>query len=541
MKKISNKIIALSFIVLFLFVGCTKDFENINTDPNSPTKIPPQYLLTSAEKVLMAFLWDEWWNGRFGCLYAQYFSQTSYTDESRYSPRDGVLNNYWVYFYAGRDAGLTGALNGGGMEDLQRIIKLNTDEDTKGEASASGNNNNQIAIAHILKVWMFQILTDSWGDIPYKEALLGKEYEQPAYTPQEDIYTGMFEELDNALSIMDLEATNMIQGDMIYGGDMMKWKKFANSLKMRLAMRIVNADEATAKAKILEAYEGAFESNADNAQFPFMDGVPNNNPLNENQKTRQDFGVAKTLLDHMINLEDPRTGFYANKSVASDEFVGFPYGMTNSEATPLSNDDFSMPGNIVYAPTAPGFYMNYDEVLFILAEAAHRWPGDFSTTAQQYYEDAIHASMEMWNMLRDNTPTSWYRIDNAATLERTLPDPITEQMITEYLEGDGVAWNADEALMLIGTQKYIALYPQGLQGWFEWRRLGHPKLLEPGETVTGPGYEYTFSPLQGSAIPRRMYYPSNEQSLNEASYQAAVASQGADVFSTHVWWDVPQN
>lgn len=540
MKNISNQIIALSFIVLFLFVGCTKNFENINTDPYSPAKIPPQYLLTSAEKVLMAFLWDEWWNGRFGNLYAQYFSQTSYTDESRYSPRDGVLNNYWVYFYAGRDAAVDGTLNGGGMEDLQRIIELNTDPETAGEASASGNNNNQIAIAHILKVWMFQILTDTWGDIPYTEALLGKEYEQPAYSLQENIYDGLFEELNNAISIMDMQSTNAIQGDMIYGGDMMKWKKFANSLKMRLGMRLSNVDAAKAQAKIAEAFPGAFTSNADNAHFPFLSGVPNNNPLNENQKTRQDFGVAKTLMDHMLTLEDPRVGFYANKSVANQDFVGFPYGMSNDEATPLSNDDFSMPGNIVYAPTAPGFYMNYDEVLFIMAEAAYRY-GIGDKTAQEYYEDAIAASMEMWNMLRDNTPTSWYRIDDASTLERTLPDPITEQMISEYLLGEGVAWDDAKALELIGTQKYIALFPQGLQGWFEWRRLDHPKLLEPGETVSGPGYEYTFSPLQGSAIPRRMYYPSNEQSRNQASYEAAVASQGPDVFSTNVWWDVPQN
>ncbi|MDZ7742019.1 MAG: SusD/RagB family nutrient-binding outer membrane lipoprotein [Bacteroidota bacterium] len=147
---------------------------------------------------MVGFLWDERWAGRFGNLYSQYWTQTSYTDESRYKYRDGVNNNYWIFFYAGRDATPDGTMNGGGMEDLERIILLNTDDATKDVMSQYGANVNQIAVAKILKAWMFQILTDTWGYVPYNEALKGETIKQPAYTSQQDIYTGILGMLDDA-------------------------------------------------------------------------------------------------------------------------------------------------------------------------------------------------------------------------------------------------------------------------------------------------------------------------------------------------------
>lgn len=537
MKNIFKKLIGISFIVLFLFGGCTKDFDEMNISPNQPTEVPPQYLLTSAEKNLAAFMWDEWWNGRFGNLYSQFWSQTSYTDESRYSPRDGVLNNYWIYFYAGRDAVPTGALNGGGMEDLQRIIKLNTDEETKVKASASGPNMNQIAAARILKVWMFQILTDIWGYVPYSEALKGAENSSPAYDSQESIYAALITEITDAQAQIDVGA-GAILGDIIYGGDMAKWKKFANSLKMRIAMRMSKANPTGAANAINEALaDGPFTSIDDNAVFTFLDGVPSNNPLNENQKIRQDFGVSKTLIDFLILKNDPRMPFYANGTVSDPTvFTGFPYGMDNGEATALSTTDYSMPSNIIYAPTAPAFYMLYDEVEFIKAEACVTL--GLNGIAKDFYEAGIKASMNYWNQLKDNTPTGWYRIDNGNT--NVLPASITDAEMDAYIAGAEVAWDNAKALELIAGQKYIALYPSGLQAWFEYNRTGFPAILiQPGETVTYGGGTYTFSPLivpADNKTPHRMYYPSEEQDLNGANRAAAVTAQGADVFSTQLWY-----
>ncbi|MCD4747401.1 MAG: SusD/RagB family nutrient-binding outer membrane lipoprotein [Bacteroidales bacterium] len=539
MKNIFKKLIGISFVVLFLFGGCTKDFDEMNISPNQPSDVLPQYLLTSAEKNLVAFMWDEWWNGRFGNLYCQYWSQTSYTDESRYSPRDGVLNNYWIYFYAGRDVIPDGTLNGGGMEDLQRIIKLNTDEETKVKAAvAGGPNMNQIAAARILKVWMFQILTDIWGYIPYSQALQGFEIPSPVYDSQESIYNALITEITEAQAQIDVGAGAII-GDIIYGGDMAKWKKFANSLKMRIAMRMSKADPTGATTAINEALTaGPFTSIDDNAVFTFLDGVPINNPLNENQKTRQDFAVSNTLIDFLKSKNDPRLPFYANGTVSDPNvFTGFPYGMDKDEAAALSTTKFSMPGNIVYAPTAPAFYMLYDEVEFIKAEAVALLgvTGD----AQASYEAGIKASMEFWNLLKDNTPTGWSRIDNCNTF--VLPASITNTEMDAYIASPEVAWNPGNAKQLIAEQKYIALYPSGLQAWFEYNRSEYIPdiLIQPGDSVYYDGGSFIFSPLivpADNRTPHRMYYPSEEQDLNGVNRAAAVAAQGADVFSTKLWW-----
>ena len=534
MKNIHKKLFAIGLLALFLFVGCTKDFEEMNISPNDPPEVPTAYLLTSAQKGLIAFMWDEWWAGRFGNLYSQYWTQTSYTDESRYKYRDGVNNNYWIYFYAGRDATPDGSLNGGGLMDLQRIIQLNTDEETKEKMSQYGSNANQIAVAKILKSWMYQILTDTWGYVPYEQALQGETIKQPGYTAQDVIYSDLIVKLNEAVSEID-ESAKGVTGDIIYKGDMSLWKKFANSLKLRIAIRMSYANTSKAQEVITASWEGAFASNADNAHFDFEAGTPNNNPLNQNQKERTDFAVAKPLMDIMNERNDPRRLFFANYPVNdSGTFIGFPYGMAQDEATPLSNNDFCMPGDCVYAPTAPGMLMNYSEVCFIMAEAAERF--GIGGSAQTWYENGIRANMEMWNsFLELSNLNAFYRLDNPDP--RPTPVAIHDTTITKYLEEPMVAWGSADALELIGTQKYLALYPQGLQAWFEYTRTGYPNtLLLPGETVEE--YNYTFSPLIAiDHSPYRMEYPREEQTLNGTSYQAAVAAQGADNMNTKLWWD----
>ncbi len=536
--KISNKkIIGFGFVLLFLVFGCTKNFEELNVNPNEPVEVPTSYLLTDGQKGLMSFVWDEWWNGRFGMLYSQYWSQASYTDESRFKPREGVNNNYWIYFYAGRDVNPPdGELNGGGMMSLQRIIELNEDPETATKASVYGSNNNQIAVARILKAWMFQMLTDIWGYIPYSQALNIAEYTLPAYDSQEDIYYALLDELTAAVDQIDDGAGP--SGDMIYGGNMAKWKMFANSLKLRIAIRMSKVAPGDATAAINDAVaSGVFESNADNAQLIFEMGKPNNNPLNENQKTRSDFGVSKTFIDFLLAHNDPRIDFYANKPLNNTEHVGFPYGMTNGDATPILVDEVSMPGNVIYAPQAPGFYMNYAEVCFIMAEIGND---------QVWYEKGIEASMNMWNDILSTTPTGWYRIDNNPT--DVLPAPIDQTAIDTYKADPMVAWGGGvDQSKLIAEQKYIALYPQGLQAWFEWRRTGYPEeLIKVGDVITytvgAVSGEYEFTSLAPApitaGIPVRMTYPTDEQTLNGSSNADAVTAQGEDYFNTRTWWDI---
>jgi len=332
---------------------------------------------------------------------------------------------------------------------------------------------------------------------------------------------------------------------MIYGGNMDAWKKFANSLKLRIAIRMSNVNSSKAGIVIQEAMDaGVFTSNADNAWLTFEAGKPRNNPLNENNKTRSDFACSKTLIDMLLIRNDPRVDMYGNLPNNNTEHVGFPYGMTNADATPILVDEVSMPSNLVYAPQAPAFFMNYDEVCFTLAEAANRGIYSGSGDAQTWYEDGISASMNMWNDILADTPTGWYRIDNNPT--DVLPDPISVDAMTAYKADPMVAWGGGvDQGKLIAEQKYIALYPQGLQAWFEWRRTDYPsELIKGGQSVDysvgAVSGTYTFEPMidpGDRGIPKRMTYPTDEQTLNKANNDAAVDAQGADDFNTKTWWD----
>lgn len=496
MKKHINKLLTLGLISLLLVVGCTKDFEEMNKDPNEPTSVPTSYLFTNAEKALMTDLWDEWWNGRFGMMYSQYWSQTSYTDESRYSIRDNNTNTYWALFY--RSA-----------KDLAEIIELNTNADTKEKASASGANENQIGAAMTLKAWIAHVMADTWGDIPYSEAFEGADNPTPAYDKQQNLYPKLLSELKEASNMIDVSKVG-IEGDIIYNGDMAKWKKFANSLRLRIALRIHSADATTAENHIKEILNDStqqypvFESNDDNALFTFLETVPNNNPLNENQKTRADFAISDRTVGLLTSLSDPRLDVFADYPEATpNTHRGMPYGLDQATATSIPNDSVSMPSWNVYKPTAPGIFMQYAEVEFIKAEiySENIVTGD----AQTAYENAITASMNFWG-ITDATA------------------------ISNYIGQADVTWSSADAQDLILEQKWISLYMQGLEAWGEWRRTGKPDIITAPESGS-------IIPLSGTILPTRRTYPSEEQSLNSANYQSAVNSIGGDNMDTKLYWD----
>ncbi|WKN29666.1 SusD/RagB family nutrient-binding outer membrane lipoprotein [Porifericola rhodea] len=499
----------LSYIKIFVLAGlivtisACEDFEELNTNPNQPPVVPTTALLSSAQKQLMDHIWDEWHNGRFGMLYAQYWSANEYTDESRYQLRQNINNNYWLYYYAGRDAAMTGDPNGGGIRDLQEIIRLN--EETPEDFSAYGDTNNQIAVAKIMKAWMFQIITDIWGDVPYTEALQGADQVAPAYTPQEEIYKDLLVELTEASDMIDVNGAGFTSGDLIYEGDMAKWKKFANSLKMRVAIRMADVEPALAETAITEALAaGVFEGNADNALLRYATSVPNNNPLNEDRKTRADFAASEPLVDLLKKYNDPRLDYYAAPN-ASGEYVGLTYGLSQSQAGAIPNSAVSQPSEVVLSAESPGVYMDYAEVLFILSEAAAR--GFIGNDPADYYNQAIEASMEYWSGLAGET----------------IETEVIEDYYTNVVPFDENNWRQS-----IGEQKWLALYMQGIQGWTEWRRLDFTGVLTPPAA----------GPLVGTGIPLRVTYPVDEQNLNSASYDEAVARQGADALNTPVWWDV---
>lgn len=499
-KYISAMVVIFSALVL---PGCKKNFDNINNDPNSPKEVPNSYLLSGAEKGVIDHTCDYWWNGNVGAQLAQYWASNTYTDESRYFFRTNVTNDYWGYFYAGgiNDATTTG-VNVGGLEELQTII--NNCKANPLKYAATGDPNNQIAIATALKVWLMQNITDTWGDVPYSKALLGAANTQPAFDKQSDIYPALIAELDTAYARINLSGA-AVQGDLVYGGDITGWKKFMNSLKLRLALRMSDRNPALANQKMTEAINGGVITLAsDAALFPYVSSTPNFNPYYYEyaQVGRRDFSSTKVMVDLLNGLNDPRVGQYYS-SVGEGTYVGRPYGQSDANAVTMSPNSVSQPSPYVESATFPGIYMDLAQVDFMLAEAAARGVAVAGDPASNY-KKAIQASFDFWSAGNATTYLAQSTVDYATLI------------------GSGKTYK-----QVIGAQKWIALYMQGIQGWIEWRRLDFGILQLPVDGVE-----------QGTGIPTRMLYPVNEQITNAKSYAGAVANMGPDLLSTKVWWDI---
>ncbi len=508
--KTLNKIIFLLAIISFIAVGCTKDFEDTNKNPNSPENVPAYSLMTNAQKQIGDIMRDEWWGGRFGYLLDQQISQNNYTSEDRYAFRENVNNSYWISIY-------------GIMTDLNEVIRLNTESEFKVINSKYGNNDNQIAAARILKVWIFQNLTDIYGDIPYSEAFDPINKPTPKYDNQKDIYANLISELTAASNQIVDTLPAFTQGDIIYGGDATAWKKFANSLKLRVALRMSKVPGSNYMNYINEAIAaGVFTSNADNALFTYLDGDPNQAPWYRAYyvSNRTDFAVTKQFVDLLKGLNpipatgrdnsnpfvgvlDPRLFVYAAPTLNNDTIIGMPYGMNDSETRALGKRNVSYPGALFRSIDYSCIFMDYAEVEFILSEV--------NGFDQTHYVNGITASMEYYDI------------------------PAAD--ITAYLAAIPAA-NAEN----VATQKYIALFFQAHQPWIEYRRTGFPKtLVRPGEVtfIKEDLTEVIFNPLvnSGTDLPKRMSYPIQEQTLNASSWSAARSRMGGDDLTTKVWWD----
>ncbi|RYU79962.1 SusD/RagB family nutrient-binding outer membrane lipoprotein [Hymenobacter persicinus] len=465
--------------------SCTKEFEAINTNPNNATTANPAYLLTNAERANIFRLFDIPANQDGGELIIQHWAKIQYTTEDQYGFRATSYQSIWDGFYAA------------GLQDFNQLIAI----------GKQTNNPNLQAVGLVMRSYLFSVLTDLYGDIPYSQALrLGENVLTPKYDSQEAVYTGLLADLKSASSLIQTTGGG-VDGDIIFGGNMVKWQKFANSLRLRLAMRIVDAKEATAKAEIAELLNGTtplMTSNADIAQFKFLGSTPNTNPIYENRLTRDDHRISRSIVSVLRRRNDPRLPIYADKPTCGDSaafYRGVRNGLTTSAASALGPlCSTSKVGAYFLAPTAPGVLQTYSEVLFLKAEAIAR--GYVTGVAATEYQNAIKASMEQ------------YGITDAAA-------------ITTYLAQPNVVYNAANYKESIGVQKWIALFGQGVEAWSEWRRLDYPKLpvaATPAAAAAGK-------------IPVRFRYPANEQSINTASRAEAVARQGADLITTKLWWD----
>jgi hypothetical protein len=481
MKKLL-KINAVVISASLLFAAaCNKgldEFGDLNTNENATPDPITAALLTNVLQNIGGQVWGSAVNLNGG-LYAQYMSETQYTDASRYATPTTTWDG--TYF--------------GSLYDLQNIINVNSDDVKKIKAAEYGSNANQIAIARILKVYYFKNLTDAFGDLPYFGALKGVS--DVPFDSQEQVYPDLIKELKEAAEQFDNGPT--VKGDIMYAGNTTKWKKFANSLRAILSLRLSKANANLGKTEFADAVaDGVIEANADNATIAYPGGVYRNPIQNYYVVTQRfDYAISKTMTDILGGLADPRIGSFGHTS------KGFPYGLTRADAIAwaTANPDYGNLYSFTSTPeTFPMYLITAGQVYLARAEAAKlAWTAEVAATN---YTTGITLEMNRWG------------ITDAAA-------------ITTYLAQPSVALNGTDDLQRIAEQRWISHYPDGNEGWAEWRRTGFPVL--------------TAAPGSGKPIPLRTPYGPTDALYNPNNYADAAARFNvggvANSQDAAVWWD----
>jgi len=473
-----NKKLYILAILAIAFSSCKKELDEVNINPNAPEIPQPDYLLTGTTKITADTYWGVTNNMNSSLLFTQQWAKVQYTEEDRFIYSNSSFTALWSTGYAQSIAG------------FNKIIEL---------GDAQGNSNYK-GVALVLRSWTFLLLTDAYGDIPYSQAGKIKQFVTPVYDKQKDVYYGILNDLKSAQAALD-PAGKVIAGDVIYGNNIASWKKFANALRLRIALRIADKDPAKAKQVIdeVQAEGGAYISSNSESTILKYDVSPQQNPVAASFETRNDYRISKTIVDKLFSLNDPRLPVYASKTenVTPQVYVGIPNGSTNSEASAIGLANSSKPGAYFLDAKAPAVIFSYAELLFDRAEAAAR--GFTTENAENLYKQAITASFNQYG--------------------------ISGTAVDDYINQAALQYNASNYKKSIGEQKWIALFGQGLEAWAEQRRLDYPQLTASVNTV-----------LNGK-IPVRFIYPGTEQSLNGQNYKNAVSSQGADLLTTKLWFD----
>ncbi|MBU2060234.1 MAG: SusD/RagB family nutrient-binding outer membrane lipoprotein [Bacteroidetes bacterium] len=488
-----KKLIAL-IGVLSLTVSCNDDsLTDMNTDTKNPSEVPADALLGNAEKNLFDQMTSTNVNINVFRLFAQHWTETTYLDESRYDIlQRNIPDRQWQVLY--RDV----------LKDLQeaKVIANRIETVTAKEEKIK---KNKIAIIEVLETYAYSVLVDTFGNIPYTESLDPQNFPSPKYDGALDVYKDLFVKIDDAIANLDSDFASFGSADFVYSGDVAKWKKFANSVKLRMAITVADEPSLNPAVKFKEAFTaGVISSSSDNATIQYKATQPNTNPLYEDlvSSGRYDFVAANTLVDKMNTLSDPRR---PNYFIPIDGvFVGGPYAQGGDFENYSSAGDPASDGGPVTKlldPTLEGILMNYTEVSFYLAEGVER--GFISGSAASYYNQAITASILYWGG--------------------------TQLEATTYLLQPNVAYATATGTwkQKIGEQAWIGLYNRGFEAWTSFRRLDFPKLVAPSNAASAAE----------NKVPARFTYPVGEQTLNNSNYSAAATAVGGDKLSTKLFWD----
>lgn len=476
-----KKVILTTLAIFALLVSCQSDdqYEEKNTDPKNPTQVSAEFLFNSATKSLFDQMTSTNVNENVFRMLGQHWTETTYVDEANYDFNSrNITQNHWSEMYRNI------------LFDLA-TAKNNTDADILLSAATKKTRNAQI---EILAVYTWAQMVETYGNIPYSQALNAGKFVLPVYDDAATIYGDLLKRLTAA--IPNLTDSGFASADKIYGGDEDKWKKLGNSLLLRMGLRVIDvpslATQSTAAIKAAVS-GGVFTSNADNAELIYSSASPNTNPVWVDlvQSGRSDFVVANTLVDKMNELSDPRRTAYFAENLGTGVFEGGPYGDNNSFAA------YTHVSKRILNPANPASLMDYSEVCFYLADVAERSISGTPADAASFYNNGITASFDYWGA----TDVATY-LANPKVNYATAP-------------GD---WKVK-----IGTQLWLAMYNRGYEAWTAWRTYDIP--------------DFNLPAVSELPVPTRYTYPINEQNLNKTNYTAASAAIGGDKQTTKVFWD----
>ena len=472
---------ALVISCLIAGSGCTKNFTEINTDHTLVTSdiIKPALLLTGVQKGSIFSIYNTSVIAEYSGYYSNGASGVIFQNANWSEPFNTFYTSYII--------------------NTAEVVRLTADDPKL---------INENAIGRIWKAWLFHILTDAYGDVPYFQAALNvnEVVNQPKYDKQQDIYKDLLKELKEAVASLDDDPTLSSFGDadLLYSGVVDKWRRFGNSLRLRLAMRIRYADPALAKQHVMElATAPLIDDNSLNAQLTTIDGsnTGNRNPLYDDPTNPYPLFGSFTVTDNLKRLSDPRLPIYLGP--ATDGVSGYrgrPIAISGAEKT-YNESSTAYLQYFFRAAVYSIIIMNAAEVSFLRSEAA--LAGFTADNPQTLYQAGIQHSLDQYAV--DPTAATNY-LNSAAGLLSGTDEEKDEEII---------------------VQKWIANYYNSYEGWTEFRRTGYPRIWTGSDLGSTNGN-----------VPRRLTYPLDEYTKNGVNVKAAAGllSKGDDYLS-HIWWD----
>ena len=478
MKKIRNNVskyaVLLALTATPLVVTSCRQELDINVDPNNPSQASLSGLLSGSQVGFAFALGGE--GTRMPASIVQHYAghRAQPLNYARYNITSSATDGTWTALY-------------NALMDIKEL---------ENKAAASGSQ-AYVGVSKLLQAHAFSVITDMFGDIPFSEALQGRVNITPAYDRQENIYPALITMIDEGLAALST-GTETISGDVVYGGDVAKWKKYGNSLKLRL-LNHLSSRQPNAAANFLASNPSLIDTSVDDAKVAFGSVAANANPIYQFDvlSGRKDQAVASTIVDKMKALSDPRISVYFNPIVKNDNGLqGQYFGNTpGGSVGDTGESKYSRVGSAYASIKAPVVLMSAAEVNFIKAEVYHR--ASNAASAQAAYEAAITQDFAALGL---------------------------SSSVGAYLANANVAYNG--TLQRIMEQKWITMFQASYESWVDWRRTGFPALTPAASNVTS------------NVIPRNLPYPDVEINSNRANL---VAGPGIPIpytgLSNRVWWD----